>query len=171
MMKLKNSNFFSNLILSRAPSAKAEMMGGPLAPKINGTVSFYAAHSGTLVVAEIYNLPQIAPGTEKTPPIGPFGFHIHEGSTCDVGNSEDPFQSAMGHYNPTGQPHPLHAGDMPVLFSNSNGYAFLAFFTDRFTPRQVLNKTVIIHQSPDDFRTQPAGSAGKRLACGLIRSI
>jgi Cu-Zn family superoxide dismutase len=168
MMKIKNSNFFANMITSRKPFAKAEIRGGPLAPDVNGTVSLYPAHNGTLVVAEIYNLPQMMPGTANTPPIGPFGFHIHEGGACDPGTPEDPFKSAMDHYNPTGQPHPLHAGDMPVLFSN-NGYAFLAFFTDRFTPQQVLNRTVIIHQSPDDFRSQPSGNSGKRLACGLIR--
>ena len=169
-MKIRNVNFFSNMILTKAPFARAEVIGGPLAPNINGTVSFYAAHNGTLVVAEVYNLPQMAPGTANTPPIGPFGFHIHEGNTCEVGRSDDPFMPAMGHYNPTGQPHPLHAGDMPVLFSN-NGYAFLAFFTDKFTPQQVLDRTIIIHQNPDDFRTQPAGSSGKRLACGLIRAV
>ena len=67
--------------------------------------------------------------------------------------------------------HPLHSGDMPVLFSDSNGYAFLAFYTDRFTPDQVVNRTVIIHQNPDDFRSQPAGNAGKRLACGVIMAV
>lgn len=167
MIKIKNSNYFANIILTKKPYAKAEVAGGPIAPNINGTVSLYPAHNGTLVVAEIYNLPRMMPGTDNTAPIGPFGFHIHEGGTCEVGNPADPFQAAMGHYNPTGQPHPLHAGDMPVLFAN-NGYAFLAFYTDRFTPQQVRNRTVIIHQNPDDFRSQTAGNAGKRLACGVI---
>ncbi len=169
-MRIKNVNFFSNMILSRTPFAKAEIMGGPLAPNINGTVSFYPAHNGTLVVAEIYNLPRTALATPQTPPIGPFGFHIHEGSTCEVGDSADPFQAAGSHYNPTGMPHPEHAGDMPVLFSN-DGYAFMTFFTDRFVPQQVLGRTVMIHQSPDDFRTQPSGNSGKRLACGVIRAF
>jgi len=163
-MKIRNVNFFSSMILTKAPSAKAEITGGPLAPAINGTVSFYTAHNGTLVVAEIYNLPQMTAGTDTASPIGPFGFHIHEGDTCEVGNPAEPFNSAMGHYNPTGQPHPLHAGDMPVLFSN-NGYAFLVFFTDRFTPRQVLNRTVI--EIP--ARDWPAGSYELRNAdSGLL---
>ena len=170
-MKIRNMRFFANMILSGKPTARAEIAGGPLAPNITGTVSFYPAPNGTLVAAEIYNLPKMVPATAKTPPIGPFGFHIHEGNSCEAGDPGDPFMSAMGHYNPTGMPHPGHAGDMPVLFSSNNGYASLAFFTDRFTPQQVLNRAVIIHQNPDDFRTQPAGNSGKRLACGLIRAI
>jgi Cu-Zn family superoxide dismutase len=59
---------------------------------------------------------------------------------------------------------------MPVLFGN-NGYTFLAFFTDRFSPAQIVGRTVIIHQNPDDYRSQPAGNAGKRLACGVIRAV
>lgn len=170
-MRIKNLNYFSNLILSRPPFAKAEIVGGPLGPQVKGTVYFYPAHQGTLVVAEIYHLPQMVPGTQTSPPIGPFGFHIHEGSTCEVGNPQEPFTSAMGHFNPTGAPHPAHAGDMPVLFADKNGYAYLAFYTDRFTPQQVINRTVIIHQNPDDYRSQPAGKAGMRLACGVIKAI
>ncbi|NLC63903.1 MAG: superoxide dismutase family protein, partial [Thermoanaerobacterales bacterium] len=36
---------------------------------------------------------------------------------------------------------------------------------------QVINKSIIIHENPDDYRTQPAGNAGKRLACGVIRGL
>jgi Cu-Zn family superoxide dismutase len=170
-MNIKNINYFSNIILSRTPTAVANIVGGPLAPEIRGTVNFYGVHGGTLVVAEIYNLPMMLPGSSMNQPVGPFGFHIHEGSTCEVGNRSDPFLTAKGHYNPTGMPHPAHVGDMPVLFSNNNGYAFLSFFTDRFTPQQVVNRTVIIHQNPDDYRSQPAGNAGKRLACGIIKLL
>lgn len=170
-MKIKNIHYFSNMILSRTPFAKAEMTGGPLAPNVNGTVSFYPAHQGTLVVAEMYQLPQMVPGSAKNPPIGPFGFHIHEGGTCEMGNPSEPFKGAMDHFNPTGMPHPDHAGDMPVLFPDKNGYAYLVFYTDRFIPQQVVDRTVIIHQNPDDYRTQPAGNAGKRLACGVIKAV
>jgi Cu-Zn family superoxide dismutase len=44
----------------------------------------------------------------------------------------------------------------------------ITFFTDRFNPADVVGKAVMIHQNPDDYRTQPAGDAGKRLACGVI---
>jgi Cu-Zn family superoxide dismutase len=85
-----------------------------------------------------------------------------------VGDPEDPFMDAGSHWNPDNQPHGNHAGDFPVLFSN-NGQAKMKFFTDRFKVRDVIGKTVIIHQSPDDYRTQPSGNSGKRLACGIIR--
>lgn len=67
-------------------------------------------------------------------------------------------------------PHGNHAGDFPVLFSN-NGRAFMCFFTDRFRVRDIVGKAVIIHQNPDDYRSQPSGNAGKRLACGVIRLV
>lgn len=158
------------MILTKKPIAIANIAGGSLAPEINGTVSFYNAHNGTLVVAEIYNLPNSVAPTLNTAPINPFGFHIHEGNNCEQGNSTEPFQAAMGHYNPTNMPHPFHAGDMPVLFGN-NGYAFLVFYTERFTPNQVIGRAVIIHQNPDDFRSQPAGNSGKRLACGIVKQV
>ncbi len=54
-----------------------------------------------------------------------------------------------------------------LLFSN-NGFASMCFFTNRLKPSDVVGKSVIIHQNPDDYRTQPNGAAGKRLACGVI---
>ena len=68
----------------------------------------------------------------------------------------------------TNQPHGNHAGDFPVLFSN-NGVARMCFFTNKFKVADIIGKAVVIHQSPDDYRTQPAGDAGKRLACGVIK--
>ncbi len=75
--------------------------------------------------------------------------------------------AAGGHWNPTNQPHGNHAGDFPVLFSN-DGYTRMLFFTNKFTVPQVVGKSVIIHQNPDDYRTQPSGNSGKKLACGVI---
>ena len=63
-----------------------------------------------------------------------------------------------------------HAGDLPPLFGN-HGFAFAVFLTDRFSVREVLGKTVIVHLKPDDFTTQPSGSAGEKIACGEIRKI
>ena len=71
------------------------------------------------------------------------------------------------HYNPLGCPHPYHAGDMPPIFGAA-GYAFSAFVTDRFTVRDVVGRSVILHGSPDDFTTQPSGNAGEKIACGEI---
>ena len=54
-----------------------------------------------------------------------------------------------------------------TLLSN-DGYAWFAVYTNRFSPAQAVGKTVIIHADPDDYRTQPAGNAGARIACGTI---
>lgn len=147
--------------------ASAVIRGGPLAPNIYGRVIFSAVPGGTQVYADIYGLPEFKPGDGDNPPIGPHGFHIHQFGNCEVGDPNNPFQAAGEHWNPTNQPHGNHAGDFPVLFSN-HGRARMCFFTDKFRVADVIGKSVIIHQNPDDYRTQPAGAAGKRLACGVI---
>lgn len=147
--------------------ARAEVEGGPLAPQLRATVEFRRGPNGTLVLVRARGLPPYQPGM---PPIGPHGFHIHEGGSCEVGDPERPFQAAGGHWNPDEQPHGNHAGDFPVLFSYG-GRAWLSFFTDRFAPEQPIGRTVIIHRHPDDYRTQPDGAAGPRLACGVITAV
>ena len=92
------------------------------------------------------------------------GFHIHEGGDC--GGVD--FGDTGGHYNPYWEKHPLHAGDLPPLLF-TNGRAYFAVLTDRFRVADVIDRTVVIHSAPDDFRTQPAGNAGKKIACGVIR--
>ncbi|HBN81810.1 MAG TPA: superoxide dismutase family protein [Ruminococcaceae bacterium] len=149
-------------LLRRPPQARAVLAGSPAYPGIRGTVNFYRAADGVLLTAQVRGLPQ----GEGSCPSNIFGFHIHEGSSC-TGNSEDPFADAGGHYNPKGCPHPAHAGDLPPLFGN-RGSAFLAVFTDRFTIREVIGRTVIVHAHPDDFTSQPAGDSGARIACGRI---
>ncbi len=148
--------------------AIATIQGGPLAPNIRGTVYFINAAGGTNVYVEVSGLPPYRPAIGNGNPIGPHGFHIHQNGTCEVGNPTDPFQAAGGHWNPTNQPHGNHAGDFPVLFSN-DGVARMWFYTNKFDVEDVVGKTIIIHESPDDYRTQPAGNSGKRLACGVIR--
>jgi Cu-Zn family superoxide dismutase len=154
--------------MRRKKTVSAQIRGGPLAPRLTGTVSFRAVPGGTWVCADITGLPEYQPARDGKPPVGPHGFHIHEFGICEVGNPDDPFLSAGGHWNPTDQPHGNHAGDFPVLFSN-DGRARMCFFSNKFTVHQVIGKSIIIHQNPDDYRTQPAGAAGKRLACGVIR--
>lgn len=56
---------------------------------------------------------------------------------------------------------------MPVLMGN-HGMAWSEFYTDRFYPEDVVGKTVIIHDMADDFRSQPSGDAGEKIACGVI---
>jgi Cu-Zn family superoxide dismutase len=152
------------------PAAVADIKGGPLRPQIKGIVRFYRVPGGSWVCVDVEGLPPYQQGTKNKDPVGPHGFHIHEFGVCEIGNPKDPFQAAGGHWNPTNQPHGNHAGDFPVLFSN-RGVAKMCFFDGEFTPDQVINKSIIIHENPDDYRTQPAGNAGKRLACGVIRGL
>lgn len=149
--------------------AVAHIAGGSLAPDLRGTVTFTQVRGGTEVAVEVNGLPSYRPAMDGKPQIGPHGFHIHQNGTCTVGDPSNPFQSAGGHWNPTNQPHGNHAGDFPVLFSN-NGYSKMTFFTDKFNVAQIIGKSVIIHEGPDDYKTQPSGASGKRLACGVIKA-
>lgn len=145
--------------LTRPANAWAAVRGGKEYPRLLGTVKFFQTTAGVLVLAEVWGLP-------KTP-TGVFGFHIHAGGSC-TGNGENEFADADGHLNPEKKPHPEHMGDMPPLFAQ-HGYAWLSFLTSRFTVRDILGHTLIVHQDPDDFTTQPSGNAGKMIACGVIR--
>jgi Cu-Zn family superoxide dismutase len=142
------------------PYAIANIYGNHLASNLYGTIKLYPWHQGTLVQTEIFNLP-----INQNKSLF-FGFHLHEGNTC-----ENNFKKVGGHYNPTNQQHPLHAGDLPPLLSNNSGYAYAVIYTERFKPSEVINRVFIIHQNPDDFRTQPSGDSGPMIACGVIEKI
>jgi len=152
---------------SGGQNAMARISGGPLAPEIRGVVYFMDVPGGTEGYVNVEGLPPYRPASDGKQPVGPHGFHIHEFGNCQEGSQEEPFKQAGEHWNPTNQPHGNHAGDFPVLFSN-NGRAVMSFFTNKFKPMDVVGKAVIIHENPDDYRTQPSGNAGKRLACGVI---
>lgn len=151
----------------KAYDAIAHIQGGNLAPDLHGTVKFLGIADGSWVEAEIFGLPDFSEATDASPQIGPFAFHIHEFNICGNIHSDNPFDAAGGHWNPTDDSHGNHAGDFPVLFSN-NGTAKMLFFTNKFYPSDVIGKSVVIHQSPDDYKTQPNGSGGLRIACGSI---
>ena len=146
--------------------ALAKLTGSSLAPDLRGSVKFLKVPDGSWVVAEVFGLPEFTEATDTSPQIGPFGFHIHEFDTCGQQSGDSPFLGAGAHWNPDGEPHGNHAGDFPVLFSNG-GTAKMMFFTNKFFPEDVIGRSVVIHQSPDDYKTQPA-SGGKRIACGVI---
>ena len=141
---------------SSRPDAVAYVRGGVGAPNVNGRVRFYQEPSSVLVVADVAGLPQ----NSET---GFFGFHIHEGNSCFGAG----FPQTGSHYNPNGAGHPQHAGDLPPLMVQ-RGHAHLAVRTDRFRVLDILGRTVVIHDNPDDFHTQPAGNAGTKIACGII---
>ncbi len=150
-------------VLRRRPDAHADISGGRENPRLRGSARFYQTPQGVLVLVEVSGLPDRGRRCENDV----FAIHIHSGGSC-AGTPGNPFADAQGHYNPERCPHPAHAGDMPPLFSN-NGYALQAFLTDRFTVREIVGRTVIIHDNVDDFTSQPAGNAGERIACGVIR--
>ncbi|MCI8514477.1 MAG: superoxide dismutase family protein [Lachnospiraceae bacterium] len=150
-------------ILSGGPQASARIAGSGEFAGISGAVRFYQTNKGVIVFAEIGGLPKAdLPCQERV-----FGFHIHEGNDCE-GNGGDPFADAMSHYNPQDCEHPHHAGDLPPLFGN-DGFALSLFLTDRFSLDEVTGRTVIIHDGPDDFTTQPSGNSGTKIACGVIQ--
>ena len=153
----------------KAYDAIAHLTGSSLAPDVRGTVKFLKINDGTWVEVEVFGLPDFAEATENSSQVGPFAFHIHDMDTCGSSSSDTPFMAAGGHWNPDGEPHGNHAGDFPVLFSNC-GTAKMLFFTNRFYPEDIVGRSVVIHQSPDDYKTQPS-AGGNRIACGAIQEV
>ena len=137
------------------PTAVAHIHGGDQAPEIYGEVQFYQEEDRVLISANVAGLPESESGF--------FGFHIHEGGSC---TGED-FSRTGNHFNPQSKPHPDHAGDLPPLML-CNGGAYMTLMTDRFRVKDIIGRTVIIHDRPDDFTTQPSGNAGTKIACGVI---
>lgn len=88
------------------------------------------------------------------------------GTSC-TGNLEDEFSNAKSHYNPNNCPHPFHVGDLPPLIEN-NGHAYMSVLTNKFKISNIIGKVIIIHDMPDDFKSQPSGNSGTKIACGKI---
>ena len=164
---MNRQRIFPNLysVLRQRPQAYANIRGSENYSDIYGLMLFYQTRHGVIVAIEATGLPIYTESCKK--PI--FALHIHEGGAC-TGNVNDPFSDAKTHYNPNNCPHPYHAGDMPPLFG-ANGRAFSVFLTDRLTVREIVGRTAIIHLHPDDFHTQPAGNAGEKIACGVIKAV
>ena len=155
-MRGRNSNYRINSL----PYAVANIKGSKSHSRIKGKVKFYPWKDGSIVKVEIMDLPTVNKNNF-------FGFHIHEGSKCVEEEGKPAFESVGGHLNIEKDEHPQHVGDLPLLYSN-NGYAYMEFFTNRFTPNEVISHTVIIHEHKDDLMTDPAGNSGNRIACGEI---
>lgn len=133
--------------------------------KTIGEATFEQAGNQVRVVVFVQGL---KPGQEH-------GFHIHEGSDCS-GDA----MGAKGHFNPHGKPHGIpgsadrHAGDLPNLKANKAGRANIHYDADiiMLTPgsANIIGRALVVHAGPDDFRTQPTGNSGARIACGVIQS-
>jgi Cu-Zn family superoxide dismutase len=129
-----------------------------------GTVTFAQQGDQVLVTAKVTGL---KPNQEH-------GFHAHEKGDC----SSPDGMSAGGHFNPGGKPHgppagDHHAGDFPMLKADASGNANATFLLAGVTlgsgPADLLGRGVIVHAAPDDYKTQPTGNSGARIACGVIR--
>jgi Cu-Zn family superoxide dismutase len=115
--------------------------------------------------------------TLKGAPPGEHAIHIHEFGDCS-----NEGMAAGGHWNPTNQQHgrwgsaSFHLGDIGNIKIRPDGTATLLFKTDLWKlggggPRDVVEKSIVIHSGADDFVSQPSGNSGTRIACGMISSI
>jgi len=101
------------------------------------------------------------------------GFHIHEVGDCSSGDG----MSTKGHFNPEGRMHGYpgsgHAGDLPALLADAHGHAKFDVVTTGISigsgPDDIVGRGLIVHADPDDYKTQPTGNSGARIACGVIR--
>lgn len=145
------------------PSATAQ-----LAPTkgnaVSGTITFTKQGSAVLVSGEVRGL---TPNAEQ-------GFHIHDKGDCSSGDG----MSAGGHFNPLGKAHGAHqasehhAGDLVSLKADGAGVAKFSYTSTAITVGEgatnVIGRGLIVHRDADDFKTQPTGNSGPRVACGVI---
>ena len=148
-----------------AQSAKAALKNAD--GKDVGTAELTQTPAGVLIRLDIKGL---QPGERA--------FHVHAAGKC-----EPPFTSAGGHFNPGGKKHGImakdghHAGDMPNLHIPSSGALQVEVINSAITlekgkPNSVFGPdgtALIIHAGKDDYKSDPTGEAGGRVACGVIR--
>ena len=151
---------------AEGPRASAQLQA-TTGNSVTGNATFTQVGDKVRIVA---NVSRLNPGQEHA-------FHIHEAGDCSAGDG----MSAKGHFNPYGKPHgspasaERHAGDMPALKADASGNAKLDTTLDVMSvkpgPASVVSRGLIVHASPDDYKTQPTGNAGARLACGVINAV
>lgn len=134
-----------------------------------GTATFHEAKKGQLEIKlKLMNLP-----------VGDHAVHIHEKPVCDAPD----FKTAGGHFNPDGKQHGTmnpaghHNGDLPQNVTIGASHTGEASFKvnylslDPASPNWILKDggtSVMVHEKPDDMKTDPTGNAGNRIACGMI---
>jgi Cu-Zn family superoxide dismutase len=102
------------------------------------------------------------------------GIHIHESGDCTARDAS----SAGGHFNPTSTEHggpngaSRHSGDLGNVAADSNGNIYSSFEVGEIAfgtgQDSIIGRGLIVHADRDDLKSQPAGNAGARVACGLI---
>lgn len=149
-----SSNDSLSLILQ--PKSGSTAAGAANFTEANGKVTFSAAITG------------LKPGVHA--------IHIHEKSDCSSADAS----SAGGHWNPTFKAHgkwgtgEYHRGDIGNFTVNEDGRGSITMTTDQWCigcgdeTKDILGKSIIVHEKADDFTTQPTGNAGGRMACSAI---
>jgi Cu-Zn family superoxide dismutase len=131
---------------------------------VSGTITFTKVAGGVQVTGNLQGLP--ANSTH--------GFHIHEKGDCSAPDGT----SAGGHFNPTGHQHAgpdaaqKHVGDLGNITSDASGNArYERLIPDMMMEGEtsIVGRGIIVHKNADDFKTQPTGNAGDRVACGVIQ--
>jgi Cu-Zn family superoxide dismutase len=150
-------------IFSKKPSATA-VLAPTKGNSVSGTVNFTQKRDVVLVEARVNGLK----------PHGTNGIHIHEKGNCSAADAS----SAGGHFNPSSSQHggpagaTRHGGDLGNLKADVNGYAQMSIEVTGISlgtdPNSITGRAVIVHAGADDFKTQPSGNSGARVACGLI---
>lgn len=149
----------------KLPSLKVNLMDGNGKPV--GTAELTEEEDALRIMVDAENLPE-----------GTHGFHFHEKGVCEAPD----FESAGGHFNPTGASHGLdneegpHAGDLPNLQVGPDGTVKEEFFVDNLTllageENSLYHEggtSLVIHAEADDGKTQPSGNSGDRIACGVV---
>jgi superoxide dismutase, Cu-Zn family len=133
---------------------------------VTGTLALQQEKDGVLISGEVRGLA----------PASVHGFHVHEKGDCSAPDAT----SAGPHFNPNGSPHgqmgagPHHEGDMPNIVADEHGVAqvkaLIAGATLDAAPGSLRGRALVVHRDADDYKTQPAGNAGARVACGVIAS-
>ena len=130
--------------------------------KLNGTIYFTQKNGYVEISGEVTGL---SPGLH--------GFHIHEYGDCSAMDGS----SAGGHFNPTHMPHAgadsakRHVGDLGNLKADESGNAVVRMKDKTIQlhgPHSIIGRSVIVHVSTDDLKSQPSGNSGARVACGVI---